>query len=313
MRKSSLAIVFCFLSLSVTYATVEDRGLEVRPAEGELVETEARNVATVVFRVTNPTDKEREFISEVTLPEGWKLITEDFPFFKLGPEESITKLVSFFVPETTPAGSYKIKYLVRARKDPAVRDFYTVDVTVLPPGKEEEEPEAPQYVIAGQDYDVHFLVFNKSESENTVRITVDSSEDIPFTVDAPEFTLGAGQSKVVTVTIKPEATVAKKLKYQLKVTAQIGEAGQPETQDTVVHSIEIIPRPTGAEMGFDKTSPLVRPQQKIALKKKLVLRTATARARKLKPPLLSDLYQALRVQENYSRPNRGQYSQLFSG
>jgi hypothetical protein len=273
MRNSFLAIVFCLLSSGAAYAAIQDRGLEVRPAETEFVETGPRSIVTVPFRVTNPAGEKREFISEVTLPEGWKLITEDFPFFDLGPQENITKLVSFLVPEMTPAGDYKITYLVRARKDPAVRDFYTVDVTVLPPAEEEKVPQIRQYVTAGRDHDVYFMVTNKTETENTVSITVDSSENIPFTVDTPNFRLGPGRSKVVTVTIKPDARISKKLKYRLQVTAQIGDVAAPQTQATTVYSMEIAPLETPAATALNKITPTMPPAQKITVKKKPILKT----------------------------------------
>src|SRR3989304_9600281 len=129
MKTKIFAVTFSLLTAACV--TAKDRGLDIRPVGREVFETTTREIVTTTFRVTNSTSERRLFISEVELPPGWRLITEDFPF-ELGPYESITKLVSFFVPETTPAGKYRVKYLVRARKYPAIRDFYTIDVIVLP-------------------------------------------------------------------------------------------------------------------------------------------------------------------------------------
>jgi hypothetical protein len=132
------AIVFCLAILTAVQTTAGGRGLEVRPAEEELLGTRPKEIVSTTFRVTNTTSQQYEFISDVELPKGWTLITEDFPF-DLSGNESTTKLVSFFVPETTAAGTYKISYAVSARKYPELRDFYTVYVVVFQSSKEVKE------------------------------------------------------------------------------------------------------------------------------------------------------------------------------
>ncbi|MCJ7778593.1 MAG: hypothetical protein MUP16_09800, partial [Sedimentisphaerales bacterium] len=103
MRSTFLTIVFYLVTLTVAHGTAQGLGLEVRPAGKELFETKPRGIVAITFRVTNTTNLQYEFTSETELPEGWVLITKDFPF-DLGGNESTTKLVSFIVPEETPAG-----------------------------------------------------------------------------------------------------------------------------------------------------------------------------------------------------------------
>lgn len=269
MKSKFLAIVFYFVILTAVYAAAEGRDLEVRPAGKELIETKPREIVTTTFRITNTTGRKYEFISDIKLPEGWVFITEDFPF-DLGPNESTTKLVSFFVPETTPAGKYEITYLVRARKYPAIRDFYTIDVVVLPHSKLEVKLlETPQYIVAGEYYRVCFLVTNKSNKENTVSISIDSSENIPFTVDTEIFKLAPWQSKTVTVCVRPDAKIAQILKHRLRLTAQIAEDGKPKTQAEAASAVDVLPGVGEAEKRFETIPPQIRPQQqRIGLKKK---------------------------------------------
>ncbi len=125
-------------------------------------------------------------------------------------------MVNFFVPETTSQGRYKIKYLVHDRKYPSVYDFYTIDVVVLPAKPEKKQPEISQYVVAGEEYKICFLIINKSETEDIIYVSVDSSENVPFTVDTNNFRLGPSQSKIITVTIKPDAKIAKTFKHNLR-------------------------------------------------------------------------------------------------
>jgi hypothetical protein len=247
MKRKLLTIAFYFLTLNASYAATRERGVDVRASGRELFETKPKEIVTTTFRITNTTENNQEFVSEVELPDEWVLITEDFPF-ELGPNESTTKLISFFVPETTSVGKYKITYLISARKYPVIRDFYTVEVVVLPQSKLEVKLlEAPQYVIAGEDYEVSFSVTNKGNTENTVSLKVDSSENIPFTVDAQTFKLAAEQSKIVTVRVKPDAKVKNILRHRLQLTAQISKEGELKTQAKAAHSVEIIPRSSTSE------------------------------------------------------------------
>jgi len=267
MRSTFLTIVFYLVTLTVAHGTAQGLGLEVRPAGKELFETRPREIVTAAFRVTNTTSQQYEFISEVKLPEGWVLITEDFPF-DLGANETTTKLVSFFVPEATSAGRYKITYLVGARKYPALSDFYTVDVVVLPYSKLEVKLlETPRYIIAGEYYQACFLVTNKSNMENTVSISIDSSENIPFIVDAEMFKLAPWQSKTVTVKVGTDAKIAKILKHRLRLTAQVVEDSKSKTQDKAESTVEIVPRANEAEECLEAAPPQTQPQQEIALKR----------------------------------------------
>lgn len=88
MRNRALAILF-FL-LTAAYAAADDKGLDVRPAGREFFEIAPREIVTAAFRVTNTTRENRLLISEIELPEGWKLIAEDFPF-ELGSTKVLPK------------------------------------------------------------------------------------------------------------------------------------------------------------------------------------------------------------------------------
>ena len=164
MKRIFLITYVCLLMAASVNA--QGTNIEVRPAGKELVETEPRMIVTTVFRVTNSTDKKREFISEIKLPKGWTLVTKDFPF-ELNSNVSDRKLISFFVPQATLAGKYEITYVVRDRRYPSVRDFYTIYVVVLPVAKLEVKLlDTPEAVIAGQNYHTSFVIVNQGNTEN---------------------------------------------------------------------------------------------------------------------------------------------------
>jgi|GEM_PF-499895 len=268
MRCTLLAIMFYLITTTAVYGTAQGLGVEVRPAGNELFEAKPKGIVSFTFRVTNTTSRQSEFISEVKLPEGWGLITEDFPY-DLGANETTTKLVSFIVPETAQAGRYKITYFAKMRKYPSIHDFYTVDAVVLPHDKLEVKLlETPRYIIIGEYYQVRFLVTNKSTTENTVGISIDSSENIPFTADTDEtLKLAPWQSKTVTVWVEPDAKMAEMLKHRLRLTAQIVGNSKPKTQAKAESIVEIISRAREEEGCFRPILPQIQSQQGIALRK----------------------------------------------
>jgi hypothetical protein len=228
----------------------QENGVEVRPNGIELLETEPRRIATAVFQVTNETSEKEKFLSEVKLPQGWMLVAES-PSFCLGPNESDTRLVSFLIPQTALAGQYELTYLVKAEKHPSITDSSTIDVVVLPVRKLDVKLlEAPEFVIAGQDYQASFAVINGSNTESKVSIKIDSGENLPFAVDAEEFELTPGESKRLEVVVSTDVNRKELLRYHLRLTAQTLKDQEVKAQATSY--VEILPRTTGTLERFHK-------------------------------------------------------------
>jgi len=235
---------------SVPCLEAGEQGVEVSAIQGELLETEPRRIVTTVFRVTNKGSERREFIADIKLPDGWIVITRGFPF-ELGANQSDTRLVSFFVPQRFLAGKYRVAYFIKARRYPSISGFYTISVVVLPVTKLEVKLlEAPEYVIAGEEYRASFIVINESNVEKAVSIEIDSGEDLPATVDAEALHLTPGESKTVMVTVKTDGKMRKELKHRLQLTAKFIENEKTKAQATSV--VNVIPRITGETDPFHK-------------------------------------------------------------
>lgn len=242
-----LVIVLTFILLPASLLAA-DRGLEVYPTDKELFETEPRRVITTVFRVTNKASEKREFTAELKLPEGWQQITKDF-IFELDPNETDTRIVAFFVPQKALAGKYEVTYLVKGRKYPAVSDFYTIHVVVLPAIRiAVKKLRAPDYIIAGEDYQASFLIANESNITTDVNLTVKSGNDLPYRLEAGALKLAPGESKSLTITVKTDDTIRKLLRHHLQLTAHVLNDGGTKAQAS--HSVDIIPRVTGEESRY---------------------------------------------------------------
>jgi len=248
MRKFFFAISL-FL-LVATSLEAQESSVEVRPIGRELLETEPRKIVTTVFRVANNTSERQEFISSVKVPEGWILITRDFPFQLLANEADI-RLVSFLIPWKALAGKYEVTYLVKARKYPDISDFCTIQVVVLPVAKlEVKSLQAPEYVIAGEDYQASFVVINEGNIEYAVGVRVDSGENYPFVVDTEKFRLAPGESKTVKVVVETDVNMRKLLRHRLQLTAQVFKDEEIKAEATSF--TEVIPRITGVNERFHR-------------------------------------------------------------
>ncbi len=92
----------------------------------------------------------------------------------------------------------------------------TIYVVVLPVVKLEVKLlEAPESIIAGEDYKSRFVIVNQSNTENAVKIRIDSSDNLPFAVDADTFRLAPGESKKVNVTVRTDTEITEVLNSKL--------------------------------------------------------------------------------------------------
>jgi len=184
------------------------------------------------------------------LPEGWNLITKDFPF-ELNPQQIDNRLLSFFVPQTTLAGNYEITYIVQDKEDPSLRDSYKIYILVVPVGKLLAKLlESPKYVVAGEQYQSSFAVTNLGNTQYTVTAKVTSSENIPYTVDLDRFGLAPGQSQTVTVTVKTDPKITISLKHRVQLIAEAVEDSKTKAKAVGESIVEIVPKITGVEQTY---------------------------------------------------------------
>jgi hypothetical protein len=245
--KRILVGIVILMSL-ISSGEAQERGVQVRPADKELFETEPRQIVTTVFRVTNTASERREFTAELRLPQGWNPITRDFDF-ELDAHETETRLVSFLAPQTTFAGEYEVTYLVKARWYPSVADFYTIHVVVLPVTRLAVKiRETPEYVIAGEQYRASYIIINQSNVAGEVHVTVENGANLPCGIDNKTLSLGPGESGTVTVRIQTDEALRKVLTLPIQVTAHLGEDATAQAQ--LKHLVGVIPRITGGTDPF---------------------------------------------------------------
>ncbi len=248
MMKKALGSFLCFLPLLFSSSFGGDNGqwVEVRSSSSQLLEIESGQIVTGSFLVSNRTEREEEFFEKLTLPAGWQeIVSEEFPL-KLRPEERQLRLVAFYVPLTSPAGRHQISYSVQSQRGPNMADSDTIEVVVLPVTKLEIlVEEKPEVVIAGEAYQVRLRLVNKGNGGIDAKLKIGSTPDYPISVKPCEIALESGKSQIISVEIKTDEGLRKRIKNVLEIEAETEESrnGVVSLKQTVL--VEIIPKVTG--------------------------------------------------------------------
>ena len=254
MKKISF-LFLCFLTLlfSSTFAGDKSQGVRVRPASPEILEVEPGRIVTGSFLISNHTGEEEEFTEELRLPIGWQEIaSEEFPL-RLRPDQQQVRVIAFFVPLTSPAGRYRVGYLIRSQRNYNIADSDSISIVVLPTMKLEIIVEArPEFVIAGEVYEVRFSLVNKSNISTTIKLTAKSNPVYPIKIEASELTLEAGKSQSIKLEVKTDEKLKQRIKNIIEIKAETEELriGAISASQTV--SIDVIPRVTGESDPYHK-------------------------------------------------------------
>ena len=213
--------IICLCLLLAGFLSAAQNGIEIISSGSDFFETEPGRTITVPLNVTNRTAGTVDLIPNVDIPDGWNILNGGFPF-KLGANESDLRLLNFHIPKWTAAGEYEITYSVGSKtKYPYYEDRHNVTVVVLPVlGLLAELFAAPEYVIAGDEYDAFFLVKNESNATKHIELNLESNKGFPLTVDTNEFDLVPGESRRVSVNVETPENLKKESEHRIELTAK---------------------------------------------------------------------------------------------
>lgn len=236
-------------------------GVSVRSVGPKLLETEPLQIQIIPFLVTNNTSIRSEFLENVQLPEGWRLISGNFPF-ELGAGKTDVRLVSFVVPITTPAGRYEIIYTVKDQNNIKIRDEDRIEIVILPVARLEIiKRDVPERVIAGKKYHADFLVINRSNVRTLIALDINSSEGYPAVTNiAPHsrFLLAAGTSQKITIAVTTDKAIREKITHHLTVHVKAIDSNKDDVTAAITTLVEVIPRVTGISDRYHRISTWLR-------------------------------------------------------
>jgi len=239
-----LIYIFFFLTF-FQVLNGEERGIEVRPGQAELIEIDPGQIVTTTFRITNKSDAKLVLMPELKLTTGWKSILKNFAF-ELEPGQSEMKLISIYVPQNTIPGDYEVIYRVQGREFLSYESEAAVTIKVQQQKRLKLSIlEKPEYCIAGDTCLIKLSVMNISNISDFISFesfcqNCDIVEILP-----KEINLDAGAEGEVNVRLKTRES--QNFSSKLFVQLQAKFKNDNETLANVTCMIDVISRVEGSE------------------------------------------------------------------
>ncbi len=226
--------------------------VSVSPARESVLETNPRQVVTAAFRVTNSSEEMKDLLVRVDLPSGWNRLSEEAPF-QLGPGESTVRLMSFFVPSEALPGTYELTYSLSNPETGTLLGASPLSVIVVPFTKLEAKLlRAPDYVVAGEEYQALFTVTNHGNAICATRVKLDSSDGFAANPDPAMLELGPGQSREVAATVKTDPGFRQEGTHRLELRLIPPEGDEGKPLASAKSSVEIVPQVAGTDDPFHR-------------------------------------------------------------
>jgi hypothetical protein len=248
MKTFSLFASFWLLIASTVAAG--EPGVKVISASDDLLESQPRRVVTSIFFVSNEAEEEIHLTPRIDLPPGWHLIASD-PALHLRSGQREMSLVSFLIPRTAQAGSYKVGFSVHPQGGQAGADSSSIRVDIVPISRLRVEVlEAPEFVVAGETYRASIVVMNQGNSTTQVEISAASHTGFPMQDDTEPVSLQPGESAAFYIGVATDPGIREVMQERLSITARA--LNEPGTKDQAWCYLEILPRVTGMRSRFNK-------------------------------------------------------------
>jgi len=246
MKTTLLSISACLVL--VCSLPAEESTLQVITPSEDLLESRPRRIVTSGFFVTNWSDREGTFTPEVDLPPGWQLIASDHSI-RLGPGEREMSIVSFLIPRTARAGSYTVGYSLRSQDKTVSSGQSSIGVHVVPVTKLHLEVlDCPEFVVAGETYDVTAVIVNQGNTSSEIDLNITSHTGFPLEGGKRAFSLPPGESAVFRVGVRTDPGIREVTRERLSITARAGNP--PGTREQAWCYLEILPRVSGTKSRY---------------------------------------------------------------
>ena len=214
--------------------------MRVDVAGATFVEGVPGRVYTAVFIVTSSDPEQRLVVTAVDVPEGWRAITPPSEF-KVAAGDSITRLISFKVPEKAVARPHAIRLSVWYDGDAESSVEAAVEVSVRPSYRADIQiTDFPRHVRAGEPIRATVLLQNRGNREITVDLRARGNLNWKSTLEASSIVLPVGESRQLALTVDTPRLIPVTTHYAMRVEASV--EGAPEHSVDASTRIDVIPR-----------------------------------------------------------------------
>jgi hypothetical protein len=229
-----------------------DSWLLVEPGDSTQVEVKAPALLTRAFLVTNTSQKSREVVEEVLLPEGWQLIARD-SLFSLQPTQCDLRLLGISVPARIPPGSYRLTYVVKDRTATEIRGQCETEVVILPVAELNITPSmVPARILAGEDYSALFRIEHHGNTPTLLALNTRNSSGFPVFLSDSIILVQPSEIVQVTAIVKTDPNTRRLSTDRLLLTATASDSMGSQSVATAAVAVEIIPRAAPMENQYHR-------------------------------------------------------------
>ena len=234
------------MGLAVALAR-QQKTVEVQPAAQSAINAKPGSIVATGIKVTSRATETRLYRSQVMFPEGWRSLTREAPF-RLPAGGSDVHLLTFSIPAETPAGTYRVRYIVRDSDSSFTPEEVSLEIVVPPVTLLKLILlDAPRYANGGTSFTTRFLLTNEGNTATRVRVTSRSSHAFPVFLDSSNAPLKPRESRELRARVLvPERT--ERLSHTLEVvTHSLFDSTVAAKASSVV---AVIPRAAGREIQY---------------------------------------------------------------
>ena len=226
--------------------SAQNHHVDVKLTGSSRIESLPGKILAFSVRVSNLMNAVQRVEPYLVLPATWRTLSKPAPF-DLPPAASELRLITLSVPAEASVGQYEVRYGV---KDTLAAEV-TLGVTVLAVRQLEVRfLEGPRFVVAGEQYRAIFILYNRGNVRDDIRLTVRSSAGFAATADSMTFRLGPRDSRVIPVVVRTLSTLPEKVQDVLEVAARMVQDSVTIVRAT--SSVDVVPRAARSEDQFHR-------------------------------------------------------------
>ena len=205
-------------------------------------------ILSVAVVATNRSAVERRLESRLVLPPSWRSLTPDGPF-TIGGAQADTRLLSFAVPASAPAGTYHLSFSVSDNGIPPCRSELALDVVVGSYRRIDLQLEdPPRFLIAGASCIAAFVVKNLGNEESTFFLSARGGQVLSAVPESSAVTLAPLEARRMTMTISAAADAGENIREVVALRAVLGRDTTVAVSATCL--LEVVPRVSAGEARF---------------------------------------------------------------
>ncbi|OQX04149.1 MAG: hypothetical protein BWK73_37160 [Thiothrix lacustris] len=224
-----LALAASLLMLAQA-ATAADE-INITPGQRQITVTKP-GVVTLRFEVENRSGQTQQLQENLTLPEGWELLTNTTPFLLANGSREV-RLIHVVAPRGTGSGAYRVQYAVSAQDGGSISGSQSVTIQMEEQaGIRLSAAPAPSSLLGGEQYEAEFILENTGNHQMNYTLSGRDEEGYITAVEPRKLKLAAGASGSVKVKGKIPRNLDETTQYKVALEAQ-GGGKQAEASVTI--------------------------------------------------------------------------------